>query len=142
MVIINIERYKEKADMTFGKVSVTRDGKEIYKCYSIEPAGEDCVERGKDRRIPQGEYKTFIRYSPRFKKDLRCLFNDDVPSDRHILIHAGNTGKDTEGCILLGKKVVTNGVSESVMSLKELNTLINKDEEVKVVIKNNITERG
>lgn len=30
------------------------------------------------------------------------VYNDEVPASRAILIHWGNTDKDTQGCILLG----------------------------------------
>ena len=50
--------------------------------------------------IPVGEYKGAVQYSPRFKALLPELL--DVPGRSQILIHAGNTEADTQGCILLG----------------------------------------
>lgn len=34
------------------------------------------------------------------------VYNDEVPSSRAILIHWGNTDKDTQGCILLGLTII------------------------------------
>lgn len=50
--------------------------------------------------IPRGSYRVIITFSQRFQKHLPLLL--DVPGFSGIRIHAGNTEKDTEGCILLG----------------------------------------
>lgn len=50
--------------------------------------------------IPAGTYKGRVLPSPRFGIDLPELL--DVPGRDQILIHAGNTVEDTEGCILIG----------------------------------------
>lgn len=49
--------------------------------------------------IPIGRYKIKPRNSPSRGRVYEVM---DVPERSHILIHAGNTHKDTEGCILLG----------------------------------------
>ena len=50
--------------------------------------------------IPVGEYHGAVQHSPRFQAWLPELL--DVPGRDQILIHAGNTADDTEGCILVG----------------------------------------
>jgi hypothetical protein len=50
--------------------------------------------------IPVGTYQGAIQPSPRFRRDLPELL--DVPGRSQILIHAGNSPEDTEGCILVG----------------------------------------
>lgn len=50
--------------------------------------------------IPPGTYKGRLLPSPRFKMDLPELIG--VPGRDQILIHAGNSVEDTEGCILIG----------------------------------------
>lgn len=52
--------------------------------------------------IPCGEYKLSVSKSPKFKRDLALVFNDQVPATRGIRIHAGNSSKDSRGCILVG----------------------------------------
>lgn len=41
-----------------------------------------------------------------------------------ILIHAGNTLKDTEGCILVGLSRTSNGIGQSQAALKELRDVL------------------
>lgn len=49
--------------------------------------------------IPEGRYKIKLNNSPRFGK---TYILEDVPERSYILIHPGNTPKDTHGCILVG----------------------------------------
>lgn len=51
--------------------------------------------------IPFGRYKVIVNMSPKFKRELPRLLN--VPEFEGILIHRGNTAKDTAGCILVGE---------------------------------------
>lgn len=52
--------------------------------------------------IPCGEYTLSVSKSPKFKRDLALVFNDQVTATRGIRIHAGNSAKDSRGCILVG----------------------------------------
>lgn len=52
--------------------------------------------------IPCGEYTLSVSRSPKFKRDLALVFNDQVPATRGIRCHAGNSAKDSRGCILVG----------------------------------------
>lgn len=68
-------------------------------CQTLEPL--DC--------IPTGKYNLVINRSNRFKKLMPLLYNtpdDEVEGNGRIWngirIHAGNTIKDTQGCILVG----------------------------------------
>lgn len=125
MKIKIIRRYTGKT-CVIGKFKVfDDDDKLLLECFSLEEDKEG-VERNKDLRIPEGIYD-LKRHSPsRFENTLRSItkkdddtminvYNDEVPASRAILIHWGNTDKDTQGCILLGlTKIIIMKVSVKV----------------------------
>lgn len=138
-MVLKIVRFKEVDDMTLGHF-ILRDGeREVLKGYTCEPAGPDTTQSGKDRRIPQGQYQIAWHDSPRFRARLPLLYNAQVPKTRRILIHAGNTGSNTEGCVLLGSSLGTHGVKDSRAALSALLAAV-KGQEFAVQIINRIGE--
>jgi hypothetical protein len=74
--------------------------------------------RGNERMvscIPLGRYKVKLHRSPKFGVVYRV---EDVPERSEILIHAGNTHKDTHGCILLGMQFGKSGNDSAVLASK------------------------
>ncbi|AKT92088.1 DUF5675 family protein [Campylobacter gracilis] len=136
-MVLEIVRFKEIDDMTLGRF-VLRDGeREVLKGYTCEPAGPDTTQSGMDRRIPQGQYQIAWHESSKFRARLPLLYNEQVPKSRCILIHAGNTGSNTEGCVLLGSSLGTHGVKDSRAALSALLATV-KGQEFIVKIKNEI----
>lgn len=91
---------------TIGRLFI--DGAEF--CHTLE----DCVRAVKipnETAIPEGTYRVFINHSNRFDRNMPLV--SDVPGFEGIRIHAGNTDKDTEGCILLGFTRSTDFIGES-----------------------------
>ena len=131
---LTIRRYKDIYDGTLGKFELTGVNTVLMTGYTLESAGPDTTARGKDRRIPAGLYQVAWHRSPKFNRVVPVLYNEQVPKDRYIEIHAGNYPKHTEGCILVGKWANDEGVFESVKTLEALLSFIaGKDLEVEII---------
>lgn len=105
---LTLKRNFKGADYTIGKLYI--DGH--YFCDTLEdtvrPANKKIAGK---TAIPAGNYKVIKSYSPRFKKILPEILN--VPNFTGVRIHAGNTAKDTDGCILLGLNKTKGAVLDS-----------------------------
>ncbi|TEY10458.1 hypothetical protein ELQ17_01860 [Campylobacter sp. US18a] len=145
-------RYTGKT-CVIGKFKVLNDDDNIlFQCFSLEEDKEG-LESGKDLRVPEGIYN-LRRHSPsRFQNTLRSItkkdddkminvYNDDVSSSRAILIHWGNTDKDTQGCILLGLTKDNNNesIGQSRQACKEFYDLMygKNLEDIKLEITNEL----
>ena len=72
--------------------------------------------------IPFGTYEVVLTLSPKFKRRLPRLLN--VPGFDGILIHRGNTAKDSAGCLIVGENKIKGGVINSTKYELELVELI------------------
>ena len=98
----------------------------LFESVTLEEDIES-AEAGKDHRVPEGDYQCLwhenSRFTPKitaimgYKQPPLHIWNSIVPKERYILIHAGNTHLDTEGCILLGTVVDFRG--ESILKSKD-----------------------
>jgi hypothetical protein len=64
-----------------------------FICWTLENAG---------KAIPAGLYSIKNSISPKFKRELPLVYSANVPANRGIRIHVGNSVKDSIGCILVG----------------------------------------
>ncbi len=87
-----------------------------YVCMTLERPWLD--NKPNISCIPFGLYICRRIISPHFGTTFEV---QGVPGRSHILIHAGNSPKDTEGCILLGKTLPPH-VAEIRESRAALNT--------------------
>lgn len=74
--------------------------------------------------LKPGSYNLIINYSPKFKKELPLIYNNDYPQSRGFRIHQGNTLKDSNGCILVGRRVGDGVLADSLKTLDYVMTLI------------------
>ena len=112
---LTLERISKTSECTIGELYV--DGK--FECYTLEDVVRDNgVKIDGQTAIPAGTYRVQITFSNRFQKLLPELLN--VPNYTGVRIHTGNTSKDTEGCILVGKARLTNSIVESRLAFDHL----------------------
>ena len=137
---LKLRRIAKKNGYTIGKLSI--DGK--YFCDTLEDVDRglastmpiDTLKKKKLAHItaiPTGRYEvTMSVISPRLSKSkfykqfgggrVPRLLN--VPAFDGILIHCGNTAKDTDGCILIGKNTKVGMVLDSKITFSNLYPLL------------------
>ena len=136
-----LERKWCKPDYTIGRLSV--NGK--FYCNTLEDTVRDINKNGTfdcgefkisgHTAIPYGTYEVIVNYSPKFKRELPRLLN--VKHFDGILIHRGNTNRDSSGCILVGENTKKGMVLNSTKYELELTKLIKSanNRKEKVIIK-------
>ena len=111
--------------------------KEMYLCDTLEPTALELkttvskeavlrspakVQSLKPFAIPEGRYAVVITWSPKFNAWLPVLLGG--PDFNHLFkgirIHAGNTAKNTAGCILVGRNQQVGRLFESRKWLYEV----------------------
>lgn len=136
---IEVEIKEETSDWTLSEMTI--DGK--YACVGVE---DEYREEGKkvygETRIPRGKYILGKRYSPKFSgkfymnpftceiipassynphqhsgyKPHELLWIKDIKGFEYVLIHWGNTDKDTSGCYIVGSSFAVFGKRKGVAS--------------------------
>lgn len=113
---------------------VTEEGEKIKKVYS-----ETAIPTGTyniNMNTKSQKYSNFNRYSwaRPFKGYLPRLEN--VPGFEGVLIHVGNTAKDSSACILVGQNKVVGKVINSVITFYKLMDVLQKcSEPITITIK-------
>jgi Family of unknown function (DUF5675) len=92
---LTLVREPSSGESTFGVLFV--DG--VFQCFTLEDVVRPAKIAG-STAIPAGRYTVRVTWSPRFKRMLPLVEN--VPGFEGIRFHAGNSAKDTDGCILPG----------------------------------------
>lgn len=132
---LTLKRIARKEDYTIGRLYV--DG--VYFCDTIEdkdrglkqslPASVNkAMKKVGATAIPTGKYQVTLKMkSPRFSKKKQYEFCGgylprliNVPAFEGVLIHVGNTAKDTEGCILVGRNTKVGKVLDSGVTFRAL----------------------
>lgn len=151
---IRLKRIARKEGYTIGKLYV--DGK--YVCDTLEDKDRGLTSKMSEAQIsgmklhgetaiPTGRYLIDMKtVSPRFggraqyqfcKGRLPRLCN--IPGFSGVLIHCGNTAKDTEGCILVGENKEVGKVLNSTATFKRVYPMLkaanDKGEVIYITIK-------
>ena len=132
---LKLRRIARKEDYTIGRLYV--DG--VYFCDTLEdkdrglkqslPASVNkAMKKAGATAIPTGKYKVTLKVkSPKFSKKKQYDFCGgylprliNVPAFEGVLIHIGNTAKDTEGCILVGRNTKVGKVLDSGVTFRAL----------------------
>lgn len=113
--IINVLRFDYRNNHTKSMVFLDNQ----FFCYGLEP---ECLAGlpifGERDCVPVGTYKVELSYSNRFKLLLPEI--KEVPMNAGIRIHAGNSFKDTSGCLLLGEHFDGNMLVNSKIKIDTL----------------------
>ena len=139
-----LKRIAKRKGYTIGKLYLCNESKPpltggglegaALLCDTLEPP---CIEIKTDRpieevlndkallksikpcAIPEGEYRISMTYSPKYKQQLPLITGDSRFNSlwQGIRIHASNTAKDTQGCILVGENRVVGKVLNSRLTL-------------------------
>lgn len=132
MIQLKLKRIAYKDTYTVGKLYID----DIYFCDTIEDKVRE-LNSIKDKiagetAIPKGAYQVILNVSPKFKRLLPRLLS--VPFFEGILIHRGNSAKDSAGCILVGENKEVGKVINSTKYETKLIEILKKDSDIIIVI--------
>lgn len=134
MMELKVERFKSNQHETIGRFYV--NGKHV--CYSLEDERRE-VKVKSETRIPAGRYEIKLRtigehhvkYAKRYTFHRGMLWLQNVPGFEYILIHIGNTDKDTAGCLLIGESYTMHQnrftISQSAAAYERIYPLVAKE---------------
>ena len=110
---IQVTRKEFTDKSTIGEMYV--DG--TFECYTLEDVVRPVKTKG-ITAIPAGSYEVVVSFSERFQRPLPLLLH--VPNFDGVRIHPGNTDRDTEGCILVGKTKERDFIGASKLAFEAL----------------------
>lgn len=110
---LRLVRNQYSSASTIGELHV--DGR--FECFTLEDRVRAAKSAG-TTAIPPGRYEVAVTWSNRFERPLPLLM--DVPNYSGVRIHTGNKAEDTEGCILVGRRRLSDFVGESKVAFDAL----------------------
>ena len=117
---VDLIRYNSTNDYTDGMILING----VFQCYTMEDEKRSVKVWG-ETRVPNGVYDITLRkegrfhnnYSKKFYFHKGMLLISNAPDSKlitpnmefqYILLHIGNTDKNTAGCILVGTQANSN----------------------------------
>jgi len=91
---VRLLRVEESEQGTFGNLLICS---QVF-CVTLEPPDE--LNKRNISSIPAQQYLCKRIISPKFGETFEIV---NVPNRDHVLFHAGNVVKHTEGCVILGQ---------------------------------------
>lgn len=130
-MLIKVQRLWFLPTYTIGRLYID----DVFCCNTLEDTYRDLSKEPKIDKftaIPYGTYKMVINYSEKFQCLMPLIL--DVPQFEGVRIHSGNTSKDTDSCILLGKNNVKGMVTNSQFHFKNFLKMLGYCEDMKIEI--------
>lgn len=140
---ILVKRIAKESTYTIGKMYINNE----YFCDVLEDKDRGLkqttplskikkIKVQNETAIPTGKYKVVVNMSPKFGRMLPRLL--DVPGFDGILIHRGNSDKDSSGCLLVGenkvKGKIINSTPYEIRLVNLLSERQNKGESIEIEI--------
>lgn len=146
---LTLNRIARKPGYTIGRLYI--DGRRF--CDTLEDTDRGLTQAMRPEQIaglkqrgataiPTGTYRVATNIvSPRFSGRKQYAFCQgrlprllNVPGFEGILIHIGNTPKDTEGCILVGENRVKGQVVNSTATFKRLYERLKEADNISITV--------
>lgn len=141
MFAMQVSRTTFGQQATLGKLTINGE----FECFTLEDVVREVPHQPVGSwkvwgatAIPFGTYDVQIGFSPRFNRLMPQLLN--VPGFTGVLMHWGNSDKDTDGCILLGQSIAGDDfIAHSVVAFNlfftKLQSAINAGEKPTITLK-------
>jgi len=133
MKLIEIKRFYASENCTLSKIYVNK----VLQVVGLEPPLmlNSLKVFGKSA-MPTGSYK--LKWSPSVKFGCLMPFIVNVPKFMAIMFHAGNTVKDTRGCVVIGLKYDGETVLKSRAACELFFPLLDGMDDADVIVSEHI----
>ena len=91
---VRLNRLEESSQGTFGVWAICS---QVF-CVTLEPS--DKLNERNISSIPAQQYQCIRIRSPQFGETFEII---DIPNRSHVLLHAGNVARHTQGCVILAQ---------------------------------------
>lgn len=142
-MIVRVSRFAAYSGCTVSVMFINGD----FVCFVLEDIFQKTKVKHKTR-IPAGLYNISLqksgnlhtKYAQKFPFHVGMLLLNNVPNFSGIMIHVGNTAKDSSGCLLVGDSHTANkqSIQDSTLAYtriyKIISSAILKGEGVSILI--------
>jgi hypothetical protein len=123
-VLLTLQRFASLPESTISALSI--DG--AFECFGLEDQAQP-IKVQNETRIPEGTYQVVLqtagtlhtKYASKFSDHVGMLALGQVPGFTGVMIHVGNTDRDSAGCILVGDVALSAGeIGDSVKAYRRV----------------------